>query len=428
MSYNVYAGNEKALVFPTMCDAHILVEYTKHNQSQNIGLWANMKSFTCQFLVTPYDVNGYGDNTTQATLVDTANGGVGRVDSKKTMPASADAMSSVANQQDQKYLATQYRYTHEMCLLHNTNVTVSLANKTTYNQNQPAEYSIKFKLTVGGDAVTLESPIVFRSRNTHYGDMALVSAVPSDPASPSGAQTSIYSDWPERFVYRNNTVVGEIIGGDKYSAVNITDKSGYKLGASPTKPFTSSDVALLTIATLGANQPALAKAIHVGMTLLDSSGLEIGTVVSLNGTYEGVSVSTMQLAVRLSDGYDITTITTNEKLYQPPKKEALYLLIPAHIAVSYDDNIKRMSIFYNGIEVANGVHTNTGKFSLEDSDIYIGKNASLTFPADRKTQFMGELHELSISTGYQKQFGSTNNILTPYKDTLLYYNFSEGED
>jgi hypothetical protein len=39
---------------------------------------------------------------------------------------------------------------------------------------------------------------------------------------------------------------------------------------------------------------------------------------------------------------------------------------------------------------------------------------------------MGEIHELSISSGYQNSFGSVSNILTPYRDTLLYYNFEEG--
>jgi len=428
MSQTIFAGNEKALVFPTMGDAYILLNYTKHNQSQNIGLWEQMKSFTCQFLVTPYDVNGFGDNTTQSTLLDTANGGVGKIDSRKTMPASADAMSGVANQQDQKYLPTEYRYTHEMCLFHNTNITISLANKTTYNQNQPAEYSVKFKLTVGGVDVTLESPTVFKSRNEHYGDMALVSSVDAVPTSP-GAQTSIYSSWPERFLYNNSTVIGEIIGGDKYSTSNITDSAGYKIDRSSGNPPTTpvGYVSYIEVSGFGANTPTLAQAMHIGMTLLDSEGTTIGTVVAIGPTtHSGVVLSATRFGITLSSGYDVATLSDNEKIYQLPKKEALYLLIPAHLAVAYDDNIKRMSIFYNGIEVANGIHTGAGAFTLDNTDIYIGKNASLTYPYHRMTQFMGELHELSVTLGYQKNFGSTNNILTPYRDTLLYYNFEEG--
>tara|TARA_Y100000593_G_C4319828_1_gene343151 strand:- start:2488 stop:3816 length:1329 start_codon:yes stop_codon:yes gene_type:complete len=435
----VYAGNNNALVFPTMCDAYIKIEYGKHNQTQNIGLWQKMKTFTCQFVITPYDVNGFGDNTTEATLANTANGGVGVIDSKKTMPASADAMGSVGSQSDQTYLETQYRYTHKMCLFHNEMMTISLANQTTFNQNQPAEYAIEFKLTLGTTTTTLTSPTVFQSRDFHYSDTSQVTTMKMPPVT--GSNVAVYDDWHKKFLYQDNKVIGEVAAQRDYSASNETlDTGSYGLEYSARGLFgTDNNYALITFTAPITDFGYTAENFHVGMVLMDEEARTIGTVVkSTTGSFSGTygtypMVGNMQIIVDRSESrYDFSNISSGENVYVAPKREALYLLQPAHIAVSYDDNIKRMSIFYKGQEIATTTAVDgdgdmlTDSFSLGDNDIYIGQNASLSYPANRKTQFMGEIHELSISSGYQNSFGSVSNILTPYRDTLLYYNFEEG--
>ena len=433
----VYAGNNNALVFPTMCDAYIRIECGKHNQTQNIGLWQKMKSFTCQFVITPYDVNGFGDNTTEATLANTANGGVGVVDSKKTMPASADAMSSVGNQSDQTYLETQYRYTHKMCLFHNEMMTVSLANQTTFNQNQPAEYAIEFKLILGSTTTTLTSPTVFKSRDFHYADTSQVTSMLVVPVS--GSAVAVYDDWHTKFLYKDNKVIGEVIGQNDYTTINKTLDSDLGFDYYSRSYFGTDDNYCL-VAFDSESDPYPSERLHAGMILMDKEGRTLGTIVkSTTGSFSGEygtypMVTNQQIVVdRSVTRYDFTNnLTRGEYLYVAPKREALYLLHPAHIAVSYDDNIKRMSIFYKGQEIATTTAVDgdgdilLDSFTLGDNDIYIGQDASLSYPASRKTQFMGEIHELSISLGYQNSFGSTSNFLTPSRDTLLYYNFEEG--
>ena len=50
-----------------------------------------------------------------------------------------------------------------MCLFHNTNLTLSLVNKTTSAFYQPAEYSLKAEVRINSTTVTLESDVVFKS-------------------------------------------------------------------------------------------------------------------------------------------------------------------------------------------------------------------------------------------------------------------------
>ena len=410
MSYSVYGGTRNSLVFPVMCDAHVLVEYSKHQNYQDIGLWNDMKSFTMQAIITPYDVNGFGDNTAQTSLVDTANAGNGNVSSRKTMPATADSVANPENRIDQKYLPTANRYSHEMYLFHNENMTVSLVNKTTFNQNNPAEYSIKFRLRINSVDVTIESPAVFTSRAYHYHDLSEI------------VGTLEKYEWYRRFLYRKNRIIGETVGVEPYSTSGF-DYRGY-IFSSNTTP--ASNNSFITIQALG-SKPAVANGLHVGMTILDAQGNTMGTVAAISGTYLGTALSTTKFALNLTDtSYDFSTITNGDLLYQPPKREALYIQNSNHIAVAFDNATRRMTIFYNGVEVVSGKHTQTADFALGNNDIYIGKDASVSYPNDRHTQFMGEIHELAIVKDYSKTFASFYTILVPYKDLLLYYDFGEG--
>ena len=108
------------------------------------------------------------------------------------------------------------------------------------------------------------------------------------------------------------------------------------------------------------------------------------------------------------------------------KKEALYVEVPHHIAVSYNASGGRMNIFYEGNLVKAGTHGTGGDFSLAESDIYIGQEADLSsLITKRWSQFMGEYHEMVFINKYKSSIGSTNTLTPFYGDVLLYFDFEE---
>ena len=107
----------------------------------------------------------------------------------------------------------------------------------------------------------------------------------------------------------------------------------------------------------------------------------------------------------------------------------VYIHSSTHIAIGYEQTTRRMSIFVNGLEVATTTHgATTGSFSLHNSDIYIGQNATLSYPNNRKTQFMGEFESILFTDTYMTNFTHMFNTVAPFESTVLYYDFSEGRD
>ena len=61
MSYRIYSGDKKSLVFPIMGDGYVHLDYSKHiptGSDDPYGLWGHKSSFTSEGIITPYDVNG----------------------------------------------------------------------------------------------------------------------------------------------------------------------------------------------------------------------------------------------------------------------------------------------------------------------------------------------------------------------------------
>jgi hypothetical protein len=97
-----------------------------------------------------------------------------RILKKPTMPPMGCPLRDSAGL---SYLSSADRHNVEMCLFHNTNLTLSLVNKTTSAFYQPAEYSIKFSLTIGTTTTTLESPVVFGTEimdNSHTNPTSFI--------------------------------------------------------------------------------------------------------------------------------------------------------------------------------------------------------------------------------------------------------------
>lgn len=417
MTFSVYNKNNKCLVFPTMCDAHILIDYSKHNGEINTGMWGVEGSFTCQFVIKPYDVNGYGDNTTEGDISKTDNGGAGNNSNRKTMPARADGVMTTRDNQDQKYLPNAQRYDHAMCLFYNTNLKVSLVNTTTYNQNNPAEYKIQFKLTVNEIETTLESPTVFTSRKHHYHDMSSIVS----QSVPAGGTVNLWNNYHEQFLYKGFKIIGREAGQAKYYG----NANGYTSGYTIDRGSFNSSTRQVTI-NLGtaSGLPEPNKVIPVGVEIFNNQAQSFGTVLSVRKTpfLEWVVVFNP-----LASTAETPAITDGTKIYLPAQREPMYIQTSAHVAVGYEQATRRMSIFYNGIEVASGVHGATSEqFSLDESDIYIGKNATLSYPNDRKTQYMGEMNYIVFTDEYTDTFTSLFNPIAPKESIKLYLDFNEG--
>jgi len=66
-------------------------------------------------------------------------------------------------------------------------------------------------------------------------------------------------------------------------------------------------------------------------------------------------------------------------------------------------------------------------FEFDLSDCYLGSNGNTTLETRRASQFMGELHEVSMTKGSKDGFQTINNLLPNFRNTLFYFRF-EGED
>ena len=336
MTFSVYNKNNKCLVFPTMCDAHILIDYEKHNGEVNTGLWGIEGSFTCQFVIKPYDVNGYGDNTNETQVSLTDNGGAGNNSHRKTIPAVADGVSSLADNQDQKYLPNSERYDHSMCLFFNSNMKVSLVNTTTYNQNNPAEYKIQFKLTVNGTETTLESPTVFTSRKYHYHDMSSVVS----QSIPAGGSATLWNNYHEQFLYNGFKIIGKEAGQPKYYDNANGYSAGYTMHSSSFYNPLDRKVVLIVDSS---GLPDVDKVLHGGMEIFNELGQSLGTIDEI--TY---SSGTGRWSIEFNEipsGSQIPTITAGTKFYIPIHREPMYIHTSAHVAVAYEQATRRMSIF-----------------------------------------------------------------------------------
>lgn len=433
MTMSAYVDEGKCLVFPTMCVGYIHLDYAKHNMNTNNGLWSIDGSFTGQFVVKPYDVNGYGDNTQQSNPDLVSNGGAGNISNKKTMPSIADNVNHFGfvytDNQDQKYLPNEERYTHSMCLFHNTNITVNLVNTTTYNQNNPAEYKVQFKLTVNGTETILESGNVFTSRKYHYSDVSKE----RNQVRPDGTTVTLFDDYHTQFVYDRYKIVGKEAGQPPFFYVGNEYTEGWEIkytpSSTPTSGFdTNTNMAGITIYDPTGNQPTPLDSIPIGSEMYTEDGILLGKVMLIipkGGIFTHHSIAFHPLPA----GSPIPTFRDRAKVYVPVEREPMYIHSSTHIAIGYEQATRRMSIFVNGLEVATTTHGATaGSFSLDNSDVYIGQNPTLSYPNNRKTQFMGELESIIFTNTYTTNYTQVFNTVAPFESIMLYYDFSEGKD
>ena len=261
------------------------------------------------------------------------------------------------------YLPQANRTQVSMNVFHNTNFTLELVNKENYaNPTLPAKYSIRVTLRISSTDTTLES-----------GAVILPTSIDDSSLSPTD------------YLYSNHGAFA------KKSSRTVSSSS-----------HTANTVTLGGTPDFGS-----------GYTFYKSDGTSLGVVSS-------VSTNTLTLP----DFSSSDAPSNGSTVYYSLPKEPLYVNSPHHIAFSYTaDGL--MQIFYNGELVASGTHSVGGNFSMDNSDCYIGQDPASSYSSRRLSQFMGELHELSIMGISKTQFKSTNTLYPLFKDTLLYMDFEE---
>ena len=394
MSYQVLIGERKSLVFPVMCYGYLTVDYDDEIAGQNYGLFGHDDSITLQAIITPYDINGFGH---EYTGLDNAIGEHGIVDSVKTLPArqarddSSSALyyrtnGSISNEvleartQRYNYLTPAAALTHEMTIFYNEVFHLSLLNATSVHTNQPAEYKLRLRVAADGVVDTLTSDIAISA------DFELLKS------ADIGVET-----------YHSSSLVS------KYKGLAQIESSG------------NSGVSGNTIKiTGGTNTDELFYVDQKLYTLSGQTFTHAATVASV-----GTNVKTFTV-----DSSPTHSLTNDAIIYTEIPKEALYLESAIHIAASFNPATGRMAVFRGGNMIANKVHSAApiSQFQLAGQDSYIGAKItgeSADANASDRQQFMGELHELSISGNDIQSFLSTETLIPQYSDLLLYFRFEE---
>jgi len=294
LSYTVFSKDRKSLQFPVMCNGYVHIKAADSFNQETTGIWDYEGPFTLEMLVTPYEINGNPVTDNEA--------------SQKSLPR--DATYGLT------YLSSANRHSVEMCLFHNNYITVSLVNTTTQAFQQPAEYSIKFSLTIDGTTQTLESPTVFRSE----------------------VVDNSYSN-PTEYFYINHLPAYK-----KYAQiVSIVD---------------ANTMTIADTSVLNASQP---------IYYIDGDG-----VMQSSGTIDTITdATTFDIA-----GASTNNFSVGDYMYIPVDRDVLYPETSHHLAVSY--GYGRMFIAFNGGIVAERGHA--GEFQLDASDIYLGQNPNAATP------------------------------------------------
>ena len=405
MQLNVYAGNQYSLQFPVMCDAYVKVDYSDNVASEPTGLWGHKGSFTIETLFTPYDVNGFGSDNGYIWGIQNY---IGNQLSSKSIPSTYTGHGS--NTQDNIWLNVPNRFKHKPVLFYNTNCQVTLYNNTRHNHNQPAEYGLEFTLKVGGITDTIRTEPFIQSRHGHAN----------------------FNHEPKNYIYEGGKAIAHKWFRVRWNPTyNVMVDNGDGTITFPIWNYFENDGKTPIVTD------KIANILNVGDTFYLETGQVFGTIVSYT-TNKG-SPDVENVTVALAEGITIVgNLTTSAKvddyelaygsLCLSTAKEALYLLSTYHVAVAFDNSTRRMSIFINGQEAASKTHnciTTDDNFQMTGEDCYIGQNPNSTTLGKRLSQFIGEIHEMSIEDRYKSEYTSLSTLLPSFKHTLLYLDFEE---
>ena len=374
--YDIYVGEQKSLVFPIMCNAHVSIAYddnipdvedTPSDTTDDVpyGLWAHEGSFSFDAIITPYDING------ETTPKDRAGG-----NDEKMMPAN----TTTTNKISQAYLNQADRNDYEMMLFYNSKFSISLVNTTTSLTNSPAEYKIKVSY--------------YDSSTVNINSSTVISAV------------------KERMEILGNTRYQQSYSGFNEDGFRVFDDIGQALAA----------VSSGRTIVVGVNSGVTGAAYYpAGTELFTRDGFDytsIGVVASLAGNNPTL--------VADLPSYPLAQFT---RLYVHSYKEPKYVHDTHHIAVSYNENNKSTTIYYNGEKVGTGIRaSDSPTFVFDRSDFLIGRAttdiSNAANYANTAKQFMGEMHEMCLQRKTKSKF-QLNTLVPSYSEALLYLRFEE---
>tara|TARA_R100000231_G_scaffold83452_1_gene63600 strand:- start:7235 stop:8476 length:1242 start_codon:yes stop_codon:yes gene_type:complete len=410
MSYSIFAGKQKSLVFPIMCNGFLTIDYAKNvpdattsaDTSDDIpyGIWAHQGSFTFEAIVTPYDINGSGTYTSnQVHLPQNL--------SKKVFPESAQTSGIVVTEESSLYMNKAERLDHRMTLFYSPTFQVFLQNVSKHNYRNPAEYKIVVKLKLGNNSIeTFTSPIAIQPTTDTYVKY-----------SSSDTFNGLDANGRTAFIKLGESAAGSF---------------GYT-GGSMNGTFVVHDSAFPVNSTVHGAQDVFVKD--------GDSYIQIGTLKNLATTFLTVHVGSGPITDNTS------LLNSGAEIFIEAEKDCAYVNNLFHVACSYDDTDKRINIFLDGSLIFTGTSSNTETFEFLRENMYIGANATGThggaFDANLENrgargggtnaassavtneQFMGELHEMSFVNIVRNQFSSITNLTPNYANTLFYLRFEE---
>lgn len=386
MSYSIFTGKQRSLVFPIMCNGFLTLDYTDNIASTGTGipygLWDLNDDFTFECVLTPYEINGYGTYRTSGGITKPSNinqttigsGYSFNANKKKIMPGLSQAIFTATEQnnfESELYLPRASRITHEMRIFHSTNFQVSLVNDTLHNENNPARYKIKVGIKLGTASMEYftSDAVIIPNLGSQY----------------------------DSFVEKGFEADGKV----KYASIGST-----------TSAFSSKSANLSL-----ANQYVF-------------DGKEVFIRDGLTFTSFGIVDSATSSAFTLKLDPSVS-VPSGSEIFIHDFFEPSYINNTYHISCSWNNIEKIASVFLNGSLIKTGTHTQADSFTMEGEDFYIGANGSGSTGANSATtnnQFMGELHELCIEKGAKNNFYAINNLMPNLNNTLLYLRFEEVDE
>lgn len=393
MSYSVFVGKQKSLVFPIMCNGFLTIDYAKNvpdattsaDTSDDIpyGIWAHKGSFTFESIITPYDVNGYGTYTSNQTHLDITT-------VKQVFPAPAHGSVGSSQKEGENYLSRANRLNHEMAIFHSSNFQVFLVNDTLHNFNNPSKYKIVVKLKLGNNSIeTFTSPVVIQSVTDKYvkysssDDLNGLDANGRNAFIKIGDATSL----------TGTTIAGTFVAHSRLMNGDIQDI------------YIKSGVNYLRMGTINSHS---------------TSNIVLTTNSGDYATHEAI-------------------VDAGCEVFIEGERDAAYACNLFHVACTYDDTDKRISIFLDGNLVFTGTSSNSETFEFSRENMHIGANgqgshagvsggATGSNSASTNQQFMGEMHEMSFLNIIRPQFSSITNLTPNYANTLFYFRFEEVDE
>tara|TARA_R100001015_G_C4635024_1_gene203136 strand:+ start:3232 stop:4335 length:1104 start_codon:yes stop_codon:yes gene_type:complete len=363
--YDTLIGKQRGLIFPVMCNGHVRIDYSDNvpstSDNQAYGIFAHEGNFTFETILTPYDINGFGQYSATARPTVTAT--------TKVMPSAIFSDASSADPQSNEYMPIANRLVHEMNLFSSTNLTIALVNSTLHNENQPAEYKIKVTIKLGSTDYTVTT------------DSTVINAT-------SGFGWFYTADTLEGFDRSGR--ITHVVGG-------VTDGSN----STTTVPVAST-----------------AK-FHVGQEVFTRSGFtftSLGTIASINSGVSIVLNTAPSSSISTSTNIFISAYKDPSYINNNFHIACSYNELGKEVKIFLDGLlIKRQTLST----------TDTFSMAQEDYFIGASSNNGTgTESAIANKQFMGELHEMSMVNTTRKKF-SINNLAPNADSTLFYFRFEE---